>query len=59
MSSTTDAYFVLQLHRSRFEELRAEADVDRLARSLTGQPGHARSRRWTGLRHRTAGRTVR
>ncbi|MBB4961022.1 hypothetical protein FHR38_004755 [Micromonospora polyrhachis] len=57
--SSTDAHFVLQLHRSRAEELRAEANADRLARSLTGQPRHGRSGRWSGLWHRTAGRTVR
>ncbi|MGW0433858.1 hypothetical protein ACWDV4_15130 [Micromonospora sp. NPDC003197] len=59
MSGTTDAHFVLQLHRTRAEALRAEADVDRLARSLAGRPGHGRLRFWTGLRQRAAGRTVR
>jgi len=49
----SDAHFLLALHSMHAEELRAEADADRLARSVRRPQDRDRTRSWR--RRRSSG----
>ncbi|GAA3745891.1 hypothetical protein GCM10022225_32000 [Plantactinospora mayteni] len=56
---STDAHFLLALHRDHADELRAEADSARLARSVSRGSRRNRTRAAWGRRHDSAASGVR